>query len=172
MLTLLPFLAAAGLWGRSQWMNDSFELVVYRPTVAHLVLQSERGRLSLYASFSTAENFSFGKSRNVRGFTWRSGAADATEHSSWSNWRDFLDRNFGYQHFADIPPSPQYSDYYFMAPHWLFVVLGGVVPFIWMLRRCRHAPNCCITCGYDLRATPDKCPECGTDVTITKVVSG
>src|SRR5436190_1094615 len=37
--------------------------------------------------------------------------------------------------------------------------LGPVIAFVFRRRR---APGRCFRCGYDLRATPDRCPECGT----------
>ena len=53
-------------------------------------------------------------------------------------------------------------------PHWVLAVVLGV-PVAWWVwtgferRRARRraAAGLCRGCGYDLRASPDRCPECG-----------
>ena len=57
-------------------------------------------------------------------------------------------------------------------PHWAVAVVAGLAPLVWLRRHLlqrRRQSGRCVTCGYDLRATPSKCPECGT-VPISTIV--
>jgi hypothetical protein len=49
--------------------------------------------------------------------------------------------------------------------YWLLVTLTALWPVVWARRawrrRRRVAVGACAKCGYDLRATPGRCPECG-----------
>jgi hypothetical protein len=64
------------------------------------------------------------------------------------------------------PPTTIYYCW-FQFPCWsaelLFIVFPlGRVSYLMFRRRLRPIPErICRLCGYDLRATPDRCPECG-----------
>jgi hypothetical protein len=55
-----------------------------------------------------------------------------------------------------------------MFPMWPLVIPFIPLPVLWMQRRRRRArwqrEGRCLECGYDLRATRDRCPECGNAV--------
>lgn len=90
-----------------------------------------------------------------------------------SFWRDL---GFGYDsHSRPLsgilrflnPRALEHATVY-TAPNWLFVLVFAVLPAIALvhgvgkrMRRRRVREGHCEQCGYDLRATPNRCPECG-----------
>lgn len=57
-------------------------------------------------------------------------------------------------------------EYWVAAPCWMVAAATSLLPILsvirFLKRRRRLQTGCCTHCGYDLRASKDRCPECGT----------
>ena len=56
-----------------------------------------------------------------------------------------------------------------LVPLWFAALVTGALPALWLtrwrresVRDKRQRTGQCTGCGYDLRSSPQRCPECGT----------
>ncbi len=55
-----------------------------------------------------------------------------------------------------------------LVPHWFLTIAAAISPSVWWCKarrtKRRNTAGLCKKCGYDLRASKDRCPECGTAI--------
>src|SRR5688572_15179730 len=136
------------MWVRSIWMGD---LIVH----IGLVIRSEHSLIFV--------NVWSEDGRREQG--WRRDVWPRAP--GWSPWDRIGERWWERLGFAYAVGSTRSNQrvHQFAVPYYFIALLAGFLPALVAVRRLRERRRACtgrcLRCGYDLRATPDRCPECG-----------
>ena|SRR5687768_17305998 len=167
-LSLLLCAATIALWVRSYWRYDH---VMW----ARFVRQSNPARGEEQGAFvhrSVEIRISRGRAMSEWGQFW---IWDPFPHPTWTHVSDVSPPDFnvsgksirarlGFERYAIASGAVGFT-----FPMWPLVLLFAAPPLYKLVasirqrRRSRRDHGTCPTCGYDLRATPSRCPECGRE---------
>ena len=135
---LLLALALAGLWVRSVWRTDAAWYATGRHTFG---ANSEAGRIVLIWAKGPFPPLGF------------DAHSDGHRAPAWHHLKHLL----VFRAFDSGRDS-----WAVQFPHWSAAAVA-LTAALWVRRRDRKRRiGLCPACGYDLRATPERCPECGT----------
>jgi hypothetical protein len=182
-LCLLLCLAALALWIRSHFVTDQFythsfdderrnnnDITTWRQTL----YQSAGGRLEIGQFLQAGDRWQPGHNKTYREVmeTLARGnefyvATPAGRRPKYAIFREGEGsqwgpiRSWAYEGSKTVG----FDSRALSVPHWTLALILALPPAIWaglyLRRRRRHKAGLCPACGYDLRATPDRCPECG-----------
>jgi hypothetical protein len=182
LLSLLVALAVAALWVRSYFASDAFfppstldktqpqthlrQNIVYtnRGAIVYLLIELRGDPADDYHKQSTARIASSG--RHVVEKPEELPSLENSPLVAVYSSRGFLGFQMERAATATFPPAtPDIGISRFIIPLWFPLVLSLVLPAAWFWHwrrlRLRNRVGKCQRCGYDMRATPERCPECG-----------
>ncbi|HEX8324743.1 MAG TPA: hypothetical protein VF595_12620 [Tepidisphaeraceae bacterium] len=144
ILSAILTICVAGLWARSYWRVDALQ---YR-------FRAGPERLT-YSTILGSGRILLARHRDTQPPGW-----------SWSS-NPMPDKVPNVGGFLGFSKGPTLNGYGFTIPIWLPFVLVGLP--IWAVIRLngpakarrRRDAGLCINCAYDLRGSPEWCPECG-----------
>jgi zinc-ribbon domain len=152
-LSLLLCLAALPIWIRSYWVGTAWTCEGNAP---HVSIFSNWGRFALQTNYGV--------------FLGEDG---------WREYRAYqLDPIAPYTRLNSLgfsiettPKSPSRSSYCrIMIPFWFICLVTAIPPYLWLRSYRRNhlakLKGFCSKCGYDLRASKERCPECGTPIPV------
>jgi hypothetical protein len=171
-VSLLLCTATLMLWMRSYWVFDTFTRGsgTSQPFARwDLTVLSAKGEIECYRSEMRITGVAdllvvpLGWARSARPIV----AGDDILREIRA--RGILVFGFGFLHDHSARSSNDFHDHAVLVFPYAVVALAlALAPAGWAVgyrRRARRVRiGLCPTCGYDLRATPDRCPECGTVV--------
>ncbi|MGE5608955.1 MAG: hypothetical protein ACM359_06860, partial [Bacillota bacterium] len=164
--SLLLCLALIGLWVRSSWVADDVAWAWPtrgNPNYAVWVVGVGTNQNGLDFSFQKRK-----RSTLPFGLSWASNADPAGQARPTWRW-------LGFQGLVWNPPPMTHPDlasvYVVEVPYEFLIVLACVLPLLWLwrfavylARKPRRDEGLCPSCGYDLRASKERCPECGRPI--------
>lgn len=155
-------IAVGVLCVRSYWVSDSWERDVRGGGAGRVGFGSTRGRVWWFRiSAPAGAGVTFDRTAGYHAVALNSGAAITERPSTWS----FAGFRWSNYQLTLGRSSPTILMQDFTVPDWALVLSTGALPALWLLARWRRGRRSsggyCLTCGYDLRATPERCPECG-----------
>jgi len=174
---VLAGLVAGGLWAQSVWYPAVISRHSYqwldgtRQDHHAVIVESTNGRLALSRSYQRID-LGFVPAKGAEGVS-----RYRAEHPTRCFWEYLWLRRgpffgspsmFGYEsQYGTSPLGPDERHRLFVP--WMLLLIVTIVPgaiLLWRERRRRAgiAKGLCAKCGYDLRASKERCPECGTAI--------
>ena len=172
LLSLLLCVAVAVLWVRSYWVATSatWHHQPVRDGESRTVrLETKSGRFILWGRYSGS-----GREIAIMGWYWsvrpiHSHETAATLDRFWRGQRGRVIFFMGFCYSVEVGSTAgvvRWSERRLMVPLWALCLVSSILPLLWLRRRVwhTHPAGHCQSCGYDLRETPERCPECGEAV--------